>query len=70
MNDPSQRGKNLQSIHRKQRYLLPLCDGIDMSLVSDSPEEVWHKTENWHSLYARAQNPFALIKLYKPNEVW
>jgi hypothetical protein len=50
----------LRLAHREQRYLLPLCDGIDMSLVSDSPEEVWFKTENWYSLYARARNQFGL----------
>jgi len=70
MNDPSKRGGNLQSIHREQRYLLPFCDGIDMSLVNDSPEEAWLKIENWHSLYARARNQFAVIKLCKSNEAW
>ena len=49
---------------------MPLCDGIGMSLVNDSREDAWFRTENWDSLYARAQDQLAIIRLYGQNGVW
>ena len=34
------------SIDKRRRYLFVLCDGIDMSLVCDSPEQIWLRIEN------------------------